>query len=112
MFLELPDSTLNAAFPRYTPFYQANKGLWLERDFARVQSARWGFPVLAPQASLDTTARFLLLATAVRLPRGVNDVTSLARAAFPRHRVTPVSEDLLLLERDVERSRPARSTSR
>lgn len=114
MFLDLPDSTLDAAFPRGTPWFQANKGLWLERDFARVQSARFGFPVLAPQAALDTTSRFLFLATTVRLPRGVPDVSSLARAAFPRHRVTPIAEDLLLLERPAASSRslPARNTSR
>ena len=99
MFLDLPDSTLGAAFPRATPYFQANKGLWLERDFARVQSLRWGFPLLARQASLDTTPRFLFLATTVRLPTGVPDVGALARAAFPHHQVTAVAEDLLLLER-------------
>jgi hypothetical protein len=111
-FLDLPDSTLNDLFPRDSRWYQLNKGIRLERDFARVHSARFGFPALAPQARLDTTPRFLIMASHARLPRGVDDITALARATFPRHQVTLVSENLLLLERPAERSLPARSTSR
>jgi hypothetical protein len=116
VFLELPDSTLDALFPRSSRWYQLNKGIRLERDFARVHADRFGFPTLAPQAALDTTTRFLFMASDARLPRGVNDVTALARAAFPRHQIVRVSENLLLLERSRPlpraRSRPGRSTSR
>jgi hypothetical protein len=99
VLLDLPDSTLGALFPRESRWYQLNKGVRLERDYARVQSARFGYPALAPQARLDSTPRFLLLATEARLPRGVEDITAFARATFPRHQVTRLSESLLLLER-------------
>ena len=111
-FLDLPDSTLNDLFPRLSRWYQLNKGIRLERDFARVHAARFGFPPLASQAVLDTTQRFLFVATDARVPRGVDDVTALARATFPRHLVTRLSENLLLLERADAHSLPARSTSR
>ncbi len=111
VFLDLPDSTLSILIPADSRWYQLNKGVWLERDFARVHARRFGFPGLAPQSVLDTTARFLFVVTAARLPRGVDDVT-FARAAFPHHRVVPVTENLLLLERQRERSRLERNTSR
>jgi hypothetical protein len=111
-FLDLPDSTLDSLFPRGSRWYQLNKGIRLERDFARVHSARFGFPALATQATLDTTTRFLLVASEARLPRGVQDVTALARATFPHHLVSPLSENLLLLERLDVHSLPGKSTSR
>jgi hypothetical protein len=111
-FLDLPDSTLNDLFPPLSRWYQLNKGIRLERDFARVHAARFRFPPLASQAVLDTTERFLFVATDARVPRGVDDVTALARATFPRHLVTRLSESLLLLERGDAHSLPARSTSR
>jgi hypothetical protein len=111
-FLELPDSTLNDLFPPLSRWYQLNKGIRLERDFARVHAARFGFPPLASQAALDTIRRFLFIASDARVPRGVDDVTALARATFPRHLVTRLSENLLLLERADAHSLPARSTSR
>jgi hypothetical protein len=111
-FLDLPDSTLNVLFTPLSRWYQLNKGIRLERDFARVHAARFGFPPLASQQSLDTTGRFLFVASDSRLPRGVDDVTALARATFPRHLVTRLSENLLLLERADAHSLPARSTSR
>jgi hypothetical protein len=111
-FLDLPDSTLDDLFPRGSRWYQLNKGIRLERDFARVHAARFGFPGLASQAMLDTTARFLFVASEARLPRGVRDVTALARATFPHHLVSPLSENLLLLERRDGHSLPGRNTSR
>lgn len=111
-YLDLPDSTLNDLFPRDSRWYQLNKGIRLERDFARVHAARFGFPKLTPQAVLDTTRRFLLIASDARVPRGVDDITALARATFPRHQVTRLSENLLLLERQGAHSLPGRSTSR
>ena len=111
-FLDLPDSTLRALFPVESRYYQINKGVTLERDFARVHAARFGFPKLVSQATLDTTTRFLFVATAVRIPTGVGDATALAREVFPHHRVVALTEDLLLLERPSASSHPARNTSR
>jgi hypothetical protein len=111
-YLALPDSTFDALFPPGTSAFQSSKAARLERDFARVHAMRFGFPLLATQAELDTLTRFLLLATPVRLGNGADGVTALAAAAFPRHRVVPLEENLLLLERPAARSLPARSTSR
>jgi hypothetical protein len=112
VFLDLPDSTLEALFPDTSRWYQLNKGIWLERDFARVHAVRLGFPTLMTQAELDSTDAFLLVATAARMPRGMDDISALARAEFPHHRIVPVTANLLRLERPNARNRPARSTSR
>ena len=112
MFVDLPDSTLEALFPRDSRWYQLNKGIRLERDFARVHAKRFGFPVLASQQTLDAMPRFMLVASPARLPRGIDDITALARATFPRHQVTQLGENLLLLERPDARSLPGRNTSR
>jgi hypothetical protein len=112
VYLDLPDSTLDALFPVTGRFYQINEGMRLERDFARVHARLYGFPRLAPQAALDTTTRFLLFAPYERLPRGMNDLNELGPAVFPHHRAVPLQENLLLLERVSARSLPARSTSR
>jgi hypothetical protein len=112
VYLDLPDSTLDALFPATSRFYQLNKGIRLERDFARVQARLYGFPRLATQAALDTTARFVLFAPYERLPRGMNDINELGHAVFPHHRAVPLQENLLLLERVSARNPPARSTSR
>jgi hypothetical protein len=112
VYLDLPDSTLDALFPVTSRWYQLNKGIRLERDFARVQARLYGFPKLATQAALDTTARFVLFAPYERLPRGMNDINELGHAVFPHHRAVPLQENLLLLERVSARNPPARSTSR
>ena len=112
VYLDLPDSTLGWLFPATSRFYQLNKGIWLERDFARVHARRFGFPRLATQAELDTTARFLLFAPYERLPRGITDINALGHAVFPHHRAVPLQENLLLLVRERARSLPARNTSR
>ena len=112
VYLDLPDSTLDALFPVTGRFYQLNKGIRIERDFARVQARLYGFPRLAPQAALDTTTRFVLFAPYERLPRGMNDLNESGPAVFPHHRAVPLQENLLLLERVSARSLPARSTSR
>ena len=112
VYLDLPDSTLDALFPVTGRFYQLNKGIRLERDFARVQASLYGFPRLAPQAVLDTTTRFLLFAPYERLPHGTNDLNESGPAVFPHHRAVPLQENLLLLERVSARSLPARNTSR
>lgn len=97
-YLELSDSTLAALFPRGTSIYQANKGAIVERDIARVHAKRYGYPRIVPQATLDTTKRFLLLLDESELPRGYT-AEVLGRAVFPRHRLRQVSPDLWLFER-------------
>ena len=110
--LDLPDSTLDKFMAPDSRFYQLNKGIRLERDFARVHAARFGFPALATQASLDTTASFVILESGARLPRGITDVPAYWRLLFPHHLATPAGEMLTRFQREAARSRPARSTSR
>lgn len=99
VFLELQDSTMNVLFPAGTWLYNLNKGIRVERDNARAQAARYGFPRLVDRAVLDTTPRFLLLAPASRLPAGYPSVDVFGRAVFPRHRLQQLLPDLWLAER-------------
>ena len=110
--MDLPDSTIDKFAGPSTRFYQLNKGIRLDRDFARVHARRFGFPPLATQETLDTTAAFVVLESGARLPRGVVDINVYWRLLFPRHRAKPVGEMLTLFERVDAGSRPARSTSR
>jgi hypothetical protein len=107
-FLDLSDSTTRALFPDKRLVGQHNRGIVLERDLARVHARRWGFPRLAQQSMLDTAPRFLLLAPAGRLPAGIGDAERFSAAVFPHHRVTPVSSDLLVLERPRQTIKPAK----
>jgi hypothetical protein len=99
VFLELPDSTMDAIFPRHTWLYNLNKGIRVERDQARVHLRRYDFPRLASQKSLDTTASFLVLAPVARLPAGYPNVEVFGRAVLPHHRFIHVLPDLWLAER-------------
>jgi hypothetical protein len=109
-YLALPDSVLFALYPRRSARYQLNKFRWLQRDFARVHAARFGFPVLVTPTDLDTLPAFVLIA----LPpptRHVEDVSAFARALFPRRQVTLLAPNLLLLRTSGD-SRHARNTFR
>lgn len=99
-FMDIPDTRFPAAFRGDSPVAQFNRGFILERDLARIHARRWGFPTLAPLATLDSTSRFLLLGPAGRLPGGFRDVDHFARSMFPGHRVTRLLPDLTLLERN------------
>jgi len=98
-FLELPDSTMEAVFPRGGRFDALNKALRVERDVARVHSRRFGFPRLTSQASLDTTSRFVLVASDENLPPGYSGVEGIAVAVFPHHRLARLGPGLLLFDR-------------
>jgi len=98
-FLEIPDSTFHALFRSGTRLSQINRGIVLERDLARVHAVRFGFPRLVARATLDTTARFLLLAPEERLPAGFAGVEHFAKVLFPGHRVTRLLPDLSVVER-------------
>lgn len=98
-FLELPDSTLDAIFPRGGRFEALHKALRVERDVARVHSRRFGFPRLSAQAALDSLSRFVLVASDDNLPPGYAGVEGIALAVFPRHRLARLAPGLLLFER-------------
>jgi hypothetical protein len=110
-YLDLPDSAVRRIFAAGDPNAGSSKSVRLERDFARVHARRYGFPVLATQADLDTVPRFVLVATSVT-GAGSDTLTALPAAAFPHHRVARLEGRLLLLERASSDNRPGRSTSR
>lgn len=97
-YIELPDTLVARLFGPRSRFSQLNKGVAIERDVVRVHARRFGFPALLPYASLDTARRFVLLTSAETLPRGWFSGDSLAKALFPRHRVSGVGEGLTLVE--------------
>lgn len=99
LFLTLPDSAFASLWDDATPTGQANRGLVLERDLARVHSVRWRFPRLVTPGALDTTHRFLLIAPETRSPMGFASIQDFAGKVFPHHRIKRLMPDLFLLER-------------
>lgn len=102
MFLTLSDSAFRAMWDGESRIGQANRGFVLERDLARVHFARWGFPRLATLAALDTTDRFLLLASEWRRPAGFASMEHFAARVFPQRRIKRLLPNLYLLERGDE----------
>src|SRR6185503_5882116 len=98
-FLEIPDSTMNAVFPRGGRFEALNKALRVERDVARVHSRRFGFPRLSAQRALDSLPRFVLVASDDNMPPGYSGVEGIAVAVFPHHRLARLAPGLLLFDR-------------
>ena len=96
--LDLPDSTIADLFPS-APMAPIRKKYRLDRDQARGHARIYGFPILATQAQLDTTSRFLLLASDASLPGGYKSPALFARAVFPQHRATRIDSTLSLFER-------------
>jgi len=96
--LDLPDSTIAALFPS-EPMAPIRKKYRLDRDQARGHERIYGFPILATQAQLDTTSRFILLATDASLPGGYKSPQLFGRALFPRHRAVRIDSTLSLFER-------------
>jgi hypothetical protein len=97
-FLDLPDSTIRFLFPQERLEW-LRRHFRLERNIARGHSRAYGFPRLATQAELDSTPRFLLLATDLSLPGGYKNATAFGRALFPGFRVTRLNQYLALFER-------------
>jgi hypothetical protein len=97
-YLDLPDSTLESLFPG-DAMEPVRKKYRLDRDQARGHARTYGFPVLATQTQLDTTARFLLIAVEGSLPGGYKRPEAFGRAVFPAHRVLRVDGMLSLFER-------------
>lgn len=104
MFLALSDSAFRALWEDTTRVGQANRGAVLERDLARVHSARWGFPRLVTPGALDTADRFLLIASEGRRPAGFASMEQYAARVFPQRRIKRLLPDLYLLERTAEAS--------
>jgi hypothetical protein len=97
-YLDLPDSSITALFPS-DAMGPVRKKYRLDRDQARGHARTYGFPILATQAQLDSTTRFLLLAADLTLPGGYKRPETFGRALFPRHRVVRINETLSLFER-------------
>jgi len=97
-FLAVTDSAFGVLLPTQA-LRDANRGIVIERDLARVHARRLLFPKLVEPASLDSIPRFLLLAPEGRLPAGYPTIGAWARVAFPDHRLRRITADLSLLER-------------
>jgi hypothetical protein len=104
MFLTLSDSAFRTMWGDTSRLGQANRGVVLERDLARVHFARWGFPRLVTPAALDTADSFLLLASDWRRPAGFASMERFATRVFPHRRIKRLLPDLYLLERTAEAS--------
>ena len=98
-FLELSDSTLQRLFRPGTTNEMFNRGFGLDRDLVRVHSRRFGVPRLVPEAVLDTTSRFVFIASWAHLPVGFRSIERFSQSVFPDHRVTRIDLNSALLER-------------
>jgi hypothetical protein len=98
LYLDLPDSTIRSLFPQERLEW-LRRHLRLRRNIARGHWRAFGFPRLATQAELDSTPRWLLLATDISLPGGYKNVAVFGHRLFPEFRVTRLNERLALFER-------------
>jgi hypothetical protein len=98
LFLDMPDSTIAAIVPQ-PRLEWLRRNLRIERDIARSHAYHYAFPTMVTQARLDSTPRFLFIASDESLPRLYTRVDLFAKAAFPNHRVTRLTSNLALLER-------------
>jgi hypothetical protein len=98
LYLDLPDSTIHSLFPQERLEW-LRRHLRLRRNIARGHWRAFGFPRLATQAELDSTPRWLLLATDISLPGGYKNVAVFGHRLFPEFRVTRLNERLALFER-------------
>lgn len=98
-FLDLSDSTLTALYAVDPRFQQLDRGLRVERDVVRVHARRFGFPRVVTQRDLDSTRRFVLLASDGALPLGYAGLDAAGRLLFPRHRAAIMAPSVTLFAR-------------
>jgi hypothetical protein len=98
LFLDLPDSAIAALVPQPRLGW-LRRDLTVARNIARGHHSAYGFPAIVMQSQLDTTPRFLIVATEESLPRLYPRMDWYAKAVFPHHRLTRLSPTLALLER-------------
>jgi hypothetical protein len=98
LFLELPDSTIATMIPQPRLGW-LRRHVAVERNIARGHARVYGFPVLAPQAQLDTARRFLLVGPEESFPRLYKQFDKFVGTVFPRHRATRLTPNLAILER-------------
>lgn len=97
-YIDIPDSVLNAMYPQ-PEAEQLKASFRLDRDQARYHAGLYGWPVMAPVTSLDTTKRFYFVATDATLPPGYSPITRYAARLFPRHSVKRLGPALAVFER-------------
>lgn len=98
LFIELTDSTIREMIPQ-PRFAWLRRHVVLERNIAQAHAQLYGFPVLVPQAQLDTTRAFLLVGPDESFPRLHERFDLFAGRVFPHHRGRRLSPNLALLER-------------
>jgi hypothetical protein len=98
LFLDIPDSTIVAMTPQKR-LERVRRNLRIDRNIARSHARVYGFPVMVTQAQLDSTSRFLFVASDESLPNIYGRVDLFTKAVFPHHRLTRLSPNLALLER-------------
>jgi hypothetical protein len=97
-FLELPDSTIQAMVPQPRLDW-LRRHIAVERNIARGHARTYGFPVLAPQAQLDTTRAFYLVGPDESFPRLYKRFDLFVGKVFPHHRAERLTPYLAILRR-------------
>jgi hypothetical protein len=98
LFVDLPDSTIREMVPQERLGW-LRRHIAVERNIARGHARVYGFPVLAPQAQLDTTRAFLLVGPPESFPRLYKEFDKFVGKVFPRHSATRLSPNLAILKR-------------
>jgi hypothetical protein len=97
-FIELPDSTIRSMVPQPRLDW-LRRHIAVERNIARGHARTYGFPVLAPQAQLDTTRAFLLVGPDESFPLLYKRFDLFAKKVFPNHRAERLTPYLAILRR-------------
>jgi hypothetical protein len=98
LFVELPDSTIQSMVPQERLAW-LRRHIAVERNIARGHARTYGFPILAPQAQLDTTRAFLLVGPDESFPRLYKQFDLFVGKVFPHHRGERLSPNLAILRR-------------
>src|SRR5207302_222627 len=98
LFLDIPDSTIASMVPQ-PKLEWLRRTLRVERDIARSHARVYAFPVMVTQSTLDSTPRFLFVASDESLPRLYKSVVLFTSKVFPHHGMVRLSPTLALLER-------------
>lgn len=95
-YLAVSNATLDRMFPRGSNLPRFFR---IENEFAYLHYRLYAYPKVATQAHLDSVPRFLVVGWDDSFPIGYKSPELFGKAVFPNHRVTRVTEDLSLFER-------------
>jgi hypothetical protein len=95
-YMALSDATIDRIF---RPGTTARRFYRFENEIARLHEGIYDYPRVWTEAHVDSLPRFMLFGWDDSLPPGYKSVQAFAKAVFPGHAVTRLTEDVTLFER-------------